>query len=191
MTTPGKPSLTSGDGMKRRYTLGNVMGLKVTAETSTIVSFIILWVVLAVIGRQLLNLTVADVFVGGFIAVLLHFAMAFLHQFGHAIAARSTGYPMIGIHLWTLLERSIYPRNEPQLPADIHIRRALGGPVISIAAAFILSILALLLAPVGGLVWYLVVFTMLDSLLVFGLGSLLPLGFTDGSTLLYWLPKRK
>jgi len=28
------------------------------------------------------------------------------------------------------------------------------------------------------------------NLLVFGVGALLPLGFTDGSTLLTWLPRR-
>jgi hypothetical protein len=98
---------------------------------------------------------------------------------------------MTGIHMWLLLDRTLYPPNEPPLPADTHIRRALGGPIMSIAVAFALSILALLIAPIGGLVWYLVLFAMLDSLLVFGLGSFLPLGFTDGSTLLYWLPKRK
>jgi hypothetical protein len=177
--------------MRRKYSLGTIWGLRLTAGSSAIISFFALWIVLAVIGRVWLNLTVADVVVGGLVATVLHFVVAFLHGFGHAIAARSTGYPMTGMHFWLLLDRTLYPRDEPQLAADIHIRRALGGPIMSITAAFVLSILALLLAPIGGLTWYLVLFAMLDSLLVFGLGSLLPLGFTDGSTLLYWLPRRK
>jgi hypothetical protein len=41
-----------------------------------------------------------------------------------------------------------------------------------------------------GVVWYVFVFFALDNLLFFTLGAFLPLGFTDGSTLLYWWPKR-
>lgn len=182
--------LSSGS-FGRKYSLGTIWGLKLTADSSAIISYLVLWIVLAVIGRAWLNLTVADVIVGGLVAAFLHFVIALLHSLGHAIAARSTGYPMTGIHMWSLLDRTLYPRDEPPLPADTHIRRALGGPVMSITVAFVLSILAVLIAPIGGLTWYLVLFAMLDSLLVFGLGSFLPLGFTDGSTLLYWLPRRK
>lgn len=186
---PKTPLLPSG-GFNRVYTLGRVLGLRITAETSAIISFIVLWVVLAVVGRQMLNFTVADVFVGGFIATVLHYLSELVHQFGHALAAARTGYPMSGVHYWLMLGRSMYPANEPPLPARVHIRRALGGPVMSIAVAFVFSIMALLLAPVGGLVWALVVFVFLENLLIFGLGSFLPLGFTDGSTLIHWWSKR-
>jgi hypothetical protein len=40
------------------------------------------------------------------------------------------------------------------------------------------------------LAFSLLVFFFLDNLLVFTIGSLLPLGFTDGSTLLAWWPRR-
>lgn len=190
ITPPPKTPLLPAGGFNRVYTLGRVLGLRITAETSAIISFIVLWVVLAVVGRQVLNFTVADVFVGGFIATALHFLSELLHQLGHALAAARTGYPMVGVQFWLLLARSIYPPNEPPLPARVHIRRALGGPVMSLAVAFVFSVLALLVAPLGGLVWVLVVFMFLDNLLVFGLGSFLPLGFTDGSTLIHWWSKR-
>jgi hypothetical protein len=35
-----------------------------------------------------------------------------------------------------------------------------------------------------GLIYWLVVFAALENLFIYGLGALLPLGFTDGSTLL-------
>jgi hypothetical protein len=38
----------------------------------------------------------------------------------------------------------------------------------------------------GGPAFILVIFTFIDNLLVFTAGALLPLGFTDGSTLLHW-----
>lgn len=186
---PKTPLLPAGD-FNRTYTLGRLLGLRITAETSAIITFIVLWVVLGVVGRQFFNFTVPDVFVGGFIATALHYLSELAHQFGHALAAARTGYPMIGVHYWLMLGRSIYPPIEPLLPAQVHIRRALGGPVMSLALAFAFSIVALLLAPVGGLVWVLVMFVFLDNLLVFGLGSFLPLGFTDGSTLIHWWSKR-
>ena len=44
--------------------------------------------------------------------------------------------------------------------------------------------------PDGGLGWWLAVFAAFDNLLVLGLGAFAPLGFTDGSTILYWWGRR-
>ena len=41
----------------------------------------------------------------------------------------------------------------------------------------------------GGLPWWLAAFVVADNLLVFTLGALMPLGFSDGSTLLRWRGK--
>jgi hypothetical protein len=76
------------------------------------------------------------------------------------------------------------------LPATIHIRRALGGPVATLAATLLVGLGISALRPAGGLVWWLAAFFFLDGLLIFTLGALLPLGFTDGSTLMHWWGKR-
>jgi len=117
---------------------------------------------------------------------LLHWAALFAHHFGHALAARGTGYPMVGVRLWWWLATSLYSRDEPTLPPTIHIRRALGGPLASFAffAAASLIAWALLSQDIGG--WFLAGYAALDSLLIFGIGSLIPLGFNDGSTLIQW-----
>ncbi|MCP4424315.1 MAG: hypothetical protein GY803_07490 [Chloroflexi bacterium] len=44
--------------------------------------------------------------------------------------------------------------------------------------------------PLGGPIYYLSLFFFLDNLLVFTLGAFLPLGFTDGSTLIRYWPHR-
>lgn len=98
---------------------------------------------------------------------------------------------MVGIVFWWFLATSRYPPNEGHLPARTHIQRALGGPAGSLALAIAFTISALTLKPGGILLWWLVVFAAADNLLVFTLGSLLPLGFTDGSTLLYWMRQRQ
>jgi hypothetical protein len=185
-----KPTpLLPGGNWNRTYVLGKVLGMKITAETSAFVAGFVLWAILAVIGKNFLALTGPDVVVGGGLLVLLHYGLGFVHQFGHAIAAAQTRYEMSGMHYWLLLTRSIYPPREPRLPAKVHIQRAKGGLIASAILSGVLGVLALLLIPVGGLVLEMVAFLFLDNLLVYTLGALLPLPFTDGGTIKEWRDK--
>jgi hypothetical protein len=114
-----------------------------------------------------------------------------VHNIGHNTAARSTGHPMVGTRLGFLLVlgASLYPADEPELPPDVHIRRALGGPVGSALFTVVLGALALALS--GTSVGWVAVVWFIDNLLVFTLGAWLPLGFNDVSTILYWRGKRR
>jgi hypothetical protein len=181
--------------------LGHVYGLRITAKPSAIISFVVLWLVLslgAILFLQRIPPLVSVL--GALVAAVLHYFSELFHHLGHARAARSVGYPMIGVRFWYLLAQSIYPKDEPPLPANTHIRRALGGPLASLLLAILSGILILVLAgsmmfeppepPALTAAWYVLFFLFLDNLLVFTLGAFLPLGFTDGSTILYWWGKR-
>jgi len=98
---------------------------------------------------------------------------------------------MEGVLYFMVLAISLYPRDEPELPAEIHIRRALGGPVGSVALGLFGGIVTWALHPFGGVLYWLAWFTFLENLLFFGLGALIPVGFTDGVTLLKWWKRRK
>jgi hypothetical protein len=176
--------------MSREIVLGQIAGLRLVAMPSAMVASALLWLVLGAIGAAMLGLPAGLALLGAAIAVMAHWASEIGHQLGHAWVAKRTGYPMIGIRLWGALSTALYPDDEPGLPGAVHIRRAVGGPAASLilAAAFALAVLALW--PWRGLLWYLAIFVCLDNLLVLGLGALLPLGFTDGSTLLYWWGRR-
>ena len=139
---------------------------------------------------MLLHFSVAASFFLALIAVAFHWLSDFFHQLGHAWAALRSGYPMIGVQFWGLLSRAIYPRAEPELPAEIHIRRALGGPMFSALLTLFAGILVFALRNLGGAAFWLVLFLFLDNLLVFTIGAFIPFGFNDGSTLLYWWGKR-
>jgi hypothetical protein len=168
--------------------LGTIRGLRLTAANSALLGSLILWVVLGALVVIFLRLAVIEGVALGLVGVVLHWIAELLHQLGHAQAARKVGHPMVGVRFWWLLSSSIYPVDEPALPAEVHIRRALGGPIRS----FILSIVfgvVLLLLPQGTYQWWATAFFAADNFFVFTLGSLLPLGFTDGSTLLRWLRK--
>lgn len=154
------------------------------------VSSVGLWVVLSAGAFLFLVLPLGEALLGGLIAMLLHWASETLHQLGHAYVARRVGYPMAGIRYGFLLAGSFYPRDEPALPAAVHLRRAVGGPPVSLSLALLGDLSAWLLLPVGGLPYYLAVWFTFENLVVFFLGALLPLGFTDGSTLLKWWGKQ-
>lgn len=168
--------------MKSR-TIGRIGQLRLSADLTVAVSLIGLWLILALSATTWLGLSPATAWPLAAVAAVGHTLLEIWHQLGHAIAAQRTGYPMTGIRLWGPLGRSIYPKDEPKLPPRIHIERALGGPLASLLLTFILSF-GLLFIPAGGGGWYLLLFLLLDNLLLFTLGAFVPLGFTDGSTLL-------
>jgi hypothetical protein len=175
-----------------KYKLGKIAGLQLSARPAAVAGSIMLLVVGIGVAIGVLRLTIWQAIVGSLVVVILHWAAVLAHQLGHAWAAHQTGYPMSGIRFGALglLGTSQYPSDEPELPAAIHIQRALGGPTGSLLASILAAIIALLLWNADGMAYWLAIFFFLDSFLVFTLGPFLPLGFTDGSTLLEWWRKR-
>jgi hypothetical protein len=166
--------------------LGSIGGLRLSVMPSALVGSLALWALLSAAGVWLLGLSAGTALLGGLAAVLLHWCSDIVHHSGHAWAARRTGYPMIGIQLWGVLGSSVYPTDEPPLPAIVHIRRALGGPIASLLLSLAAGLIALALRPAGGLLWWLALFFFLENLFVFTLQVFIPLSFNDGGTLLYW-----
>lgn len=174
---------------RERVELGKVDDLSITAERSVVPASLLLWLTFSLIGRQVWRLKPSAAVAGGLMATLLHIASEIWHQLGHARAARRTGYPMSGIHLWAALGRSVYPADEPYLPDDVHVARALGGPRASLLLALAGSALALLTWPLRSVVSMVAAIVALDNWLVFTLGALLPIKAieTDGTVLLkHW-----
>ncbi|MBK8049077.1 MAG: hypothetical protein IPK16_19375 [Anaerolineales bacterium] len=93
---------------------------------------------------------------------------------------------MTGLRFWGVFSTSLWPADEPELPGRIHITRALGGPIASLLLGVIALAIAWLIGQSAGLAWWLAIFAAFDNLVVLGLGAFLPLGFTDGSTILHW-----
>jgi hypothetical protein len=186
---PGLSPVVEGIMTTRSTEIGRVAGLQLSFVPSALISAVLMWVAFAAIGLFVLNLPALEAVIGGLVAVILHWLSELIHQLGHAWAARRTGYPMTGIRFWGALSASIYPDSEPSLPAAMHIRRALGGPLTSLLVSVLAGIVLLALYPQGGLLRWLALFFFIDNFFVFTLGSLMPLGFTDGSTLLYWRNK--
>ena len=168
--------------------LGHIAGLHLTASNSALVGSGILWIAIVATMLIFFRVSVIEAAVLGLWCVFMHWVGELAHQLGHARAARKTGYPMVAVKFWGVLSSSIYPADEPALPEKVHISRALGGPIMS-GIIGLISCLLLLLLPFASVFWWIVLFFALDNLLVFTLGALLPLGFTDGTTILRNLRK--
>ena len=169
--------------------LGHLGGFRISAAPSALAGALGLWAVLAGGGRAM-GVPWARALRVGLLTSGVHWAAEIWHQGGHALAARRTGYPMTGLRFWTILSASVYPADEPPLPARIHIRRALGGPLASALLTLALGLLWRTVPPTRHRLHALARFAFWENLIVFTLGALVPLGFNDGSSLRHWWPRR-
>lgn len=171
----------------RKFRLGRVYGLDLTVDPLFIIACLGLSMVVAGLSMWLLHWSARNALVGGLAFGVLHALSVFLHDFGHGIAARSTGYPMTGIEFgrYGLLATTLYPSNEPALPGKIHIRRAVGGPLMSFAVAVLLGLLTFVL-PRQSVAWWVVLVGSWHNLLSLTMQVFLPISWVDGGTIAYW-----
>lgn len=163
--------------------LGKLFNLKIGVLPLAFGGTFLLWVAFSTIAYYVLGISFGESVLLGFVAMLMHWVFELVHSLGHAYAAYGTGYPMTGIIFGTLaiFALTLYPNDEPELPPSVHIRRALGGPMVN----GLLSIVFLVLLPVWNGDWFwLGVLALFENLFVYTLQVFLPLGFNDGSTIL-------
>ena len=148
--------------------LGKLFGLQISFIPLLFTGITFIWIALSLLGYFVFDIPLGESILLGFIGTLLHYISELLHCLGHAVASRSTGYPMIGIQFGMLgiFARTIYPKDETELPSSTHIRRALGGPI----ANLILSVILFAILPLWRGNWYwLGLFIFLDNLFVYTL----------------------
>jgi hypothetical protein len=171
--------------MSERFSVGKIGRLHLTAEPSATAGALLLWVIFSLLGLKAFRLKASAALTGGLLATILHFVAELWHQYGHARAAERTGYPMDGVHLWGVLGTSIYPADEPELPAEVHVERALGGPRASATLAVAAGAVAALVRPFNQIAFMVASIFALENMAVFTVGAFLPLSFleTDGAAL--------
>lgn len=163
--------------------------LSVSVVPAAFVGSFVVAAFLLIFALTVAQLPLVEALVGMVIGVALYWGLEVLHDLGHAWAAARTGYPMQGLRFgvpFGLFAQCVYPPDEPPLPGRTHIQRALGGPIVSGIAALILLVLVLLTRESGDLGAWLLRWSLFITLMT-SVGAFLPFGFTDGSTILYWL----
>jgi hypothetical protein len=168
--------------------LGKLFGLPTEIRPVAFLGTLLLWIGLSAAFYGI-KIPLGETLLLGLVATLLHWTSGLLHHLGHFFASRTTGYPMSGLQLgmFGILARDLYPADEPELPPATHIRRALGGPIVS----GLLTVILFLLLPLWPGNWHwLGLFILLDNLLVYALQVFLPLSFNDGGSILKNLRKK-
>ena len=170
--------------------LGRLFGLEISADWTVLPGLAVIWVFWSALAIIAFGAPTDTAIAFGILAVALHWLSDLAHQLGHAHAAHATGFPATGIHFWTIFSTTLYPATEPSLPAAVHIRRALGGPLWS-AAFSLVGLIWVLLARDSSNVWrWLALFFLADNLVIFTLQAAIPMGFNDGATLWRWMRRR-
>lgn len=182
--------------MNKSFPLLTLFNVRITVTPLCVINYLILIPPLAWLGLTLRNLTLVEGLIAGVLIIVLMFATENIHQLGHAWAAKSVGYPMIGIRHFSWFSGSIYPKDEPPLPPQTHIKRALGGFWINLLIGLALAPLAFYLWTLNGVAAYTMAAASVWNFFVLGLGALLPIdinGFTvDGGTILkYWCEMKR
>lgn len=174
----------------------NFLGMRTTFTLSALVGSVVLIVILTGAALFLTELTLLNAIIAAIGTTVIHWLGEIVHQYGHFWAAKRVGYPATGTKLWSVIGTTRYPKDEPELPAQTHIKRALGGPMISAIASVVCIILAVLFWSNTGIIRFLLGFAVFSNVGIFALGPfLLPVKTkyleTDGGTILYWLRRKE
>ena len=189
----------------RAIIIGPLLGLRTSLQPLFWPSYLALAVVAGFLSHTMVHLSFGLAALAGVLSALLFLVCEWLHQFGHSLAARSVGGPMVGIRFFNLFSASEYPADDPALPPAAHVRRALGGFWVNLLIGLLFLPVALklwphgreILPPAASLSAWLAGFGLVTNFVVLGLGALLPLkipggGLNDGGTLLkFWLESRR
>lgn len=170
--------------MTSDHDLGTIGGVHVRADNTAAVASLMLWAMVHTILWWVLQLPPLAALQVSFALVALHWVSVLIHHLGHALAARRTGFPMQALILIGLLGRERYPADEPQLSVRTHALRALGGPAASLLSGLLLLLIILIIRPQTFTHQIVLWAFALENLLLLGVGVFVPLGSTDGSTLL-------
>lgn len=169
--------------------LGYFGPIRISAERSAYVGFALVAATMLIAAITQLNGTGSDRLMAAFLATAGYYLCLAIHHAGHYFAGLYAGYPLERLHFYWAIARDIYPPNEPRLAANIHMRRALGGPTASVLAALLCALLALI-AP-GGILRFVFLSGLWINLLIFTLGALIPAFGLDGDVIRRYWPQRR
>lgn len=182
-----RPAHGKGEQNREAETLlGSIAGLPVTARASFFPVRLAFTFILALVARLVFKLSGRKALFFALVAGVLDPLIVLMHQLGHAWAARNVGWPMSGISLWSLFSTCYYPADEPELPPEVHLRRAIGGPLVSFFNGLFVGLVGLRLFPRKGVGRLLAQFYMVNASVVRSIMALGPVSFSDGPTIRYW-----
>lgn len=161
--------------MKQETPLFKFLDMPVSVHRSAVIGSLIMVIVLTGAAMTLAELSVREAIIAAIIALLLHWFAVLVHNYGHFVVAKRIGHPSTGLLLRLVFARVNYPDDEGELSPQIHLKRALGGPLFSlILAALVIPLALLWLILMGGIEQFLGYWILFDYGWVFTFGAFLP-----------------
>lgn len=171
------------------------INMPVTVVRSALFGSIGLLVLTTALAVFFTDLTPLDALIAGLLATFLHWFGEVLHQYGHFLAAEFVDKPSTGVRVWGILGTTLYPKNEGQVLPIAHIRRAIGGPIMSFFVLNAFILLAVVFWSVSDMFRFLVAWAIFEHIAIYTVGALIPVKIgnfsSDGGTILtYWRQKQ-
>jgi Zn-dependent protease len=123
---------------RRNFQLARIFGIRIGVGISW---FLILGLVIALFTPSLheeLGGSTTTAYLVTVAIVLSFFISLILHELGHALVARRSGVPVMGIELWAL---GGLTRTGPMPRAGVELRVAAAGPLVTLAVAVVCIVL--------------------------------------------------
>lgn len=161
--------------MSQRTPLFRFLDMPVSVHLSAFIGSLILAIILMGAAMTLGGLNTQDAILAACVALALHWLAVLVHNYGHFFVAKRIGYPSTGLLLRLIFARVNYPEDEGELTPQIHLKRALSGPLFSLILALLVVPIALAwLIPRDGIAQFLGYWLVLDYGWVFTFGALFP-----------------
>ena len=161
----------------------NVFDIKLTIKPGFWGTLAALWGVMTwVAGRGHPERSLPARLCIGFVAVIIMIPADLAHAFAHTLSAKRAGAPMDEIVLGMHMPHTLYYDND--VPPTAHRARALGGPVYS-TAALAADLATRQMTPHDSVLHDLLGWSAAANAMIL-VGSLLPLPFVDGGSILKW-----
>jgi hypothetical protein len=169
--------------MKRATTLFTLWNTSVNVNVLFLINLMVLWGILS--GLEWYwhpeRFWLFSVLLGMLLVIVLIFA-DIGHALAHILSARHAGAPMDEIRILGDMPRTIYLNND--VPPAAHRMRSLGGPIFS-AAGLLLSLLLFASTAPDSPIHEIALWSCIGHGFIL-FGSLLPLPYVDGGTILKW-----
>jgi Zn-dependent protease len=103
-----------------------------------------------------------------------------LHAFGHILSGRLVHSAMDALLITATRDVNLYHGDQSLIPTQVHLIRALGGPLLNL---FVAGVCAALAALITADFWSALVNSLISTNLFFGLGGFLPIPSVDGEVI--------
>lgn len=164
----------------RRIPIGRFWGVTLLVTPLTWLSpcvFFGLHILLNLLNDQL---SLADRLCEAFLFTIAVEITTALHAFGHILSGKLVHSAMDALLITATRDVNLYYGDQRHIPSQVHLARALGGPLCNLFVAGMCAALAVIITADF---WSALVSSLIATNLFFGFGGLLPLPSVDGEVI--------